>query len=268
MGKFSKQGALLAVGLSSLILLASGCSASTVEAVGGPTSTVSAVPAVSATPTAAAKLFSVGGSLNTKLIPGVTVKTSKGAYLQAAIDPTDKVFQYDPKLVEAGVLDQWSVEDITAAQKFMVNFALTELIDTPLNGQAETPDQWYTRNVDKFLPIWHEDLRKIIGSVDENGESTSIVTEQAWMAAKGIEYRYGADQPRMIGMEMAPTKYAVTPEGYLSIYFNALFVMSTEEGTADNQIDTNSNMQFAVLKTEDGSFVFNEANNNYSYNHH
>lgn len=264
----------LALGLAGVILAATGCGAATNAA--GPTLSASAAQSATATTATASEApkepdygFTPGGDLATRLIPGDVMQTSKGEYLRIAIDPADPVFNYRPELASPEILGQFSPDDITEFQKYIVDFAVTELIDSPLVGGAETPEQWWVRNAANFPPSWADQARATLGTIEDDGTSGSIVLEKPQLktnSGQPFEYEYASSAPRIKAMSLELTEYFLDKQGHLAVTLSFKTFSHLIAGEAKAQMTESGTLKYSAYKTETGTWQLNGWNKNTDYN--
>ena len=121
-GSVKRRGrAVLAIGLAGLMIATTAC--------GAPAEYVPAGPSIAG---------------------GEVIKTDKGEYLQSTIADDDPAMTYDPTTALGKPTDYLSLEQIEKGQKFAVKFIAEEVIDSPLNHNASSVDDWWSINANKF----------------------------------------------------------------------------------------------------------------------
>ncbi|MFB9164106.1 hypothetical protein [Arthrobacter psychrochitiniphilus] len=252
----------LALGLAGVVLATTGCGAGTDTAGPAPSASTAQSASASTPPSPKPKeksySFNTTSDMSTKLVPGKIVQTSHREYLQVSIDPADPAYAFNLELAKPEVLEKFSPEYVTEAQKFLVDFFVTEIVDSPLNGAGETPDQWWARNSDKIAPKWADQFRATLGVVEDNGDSASAVVEQPSFREDGevdIDYEYEGDQPRVVGMQLVPTAYKLSDDGDLAMGFDLRYKMNTVQGEKMGSLIENGTVAYSVSKTDDGAWV-------------
>lgn len=139
--------AAASIGLAGLVVLFTGCG---IQGPGG-TPEDSHSPSASISPAAPAGPSITGGEV---------IKTDKGEYLQSTIADDDPAMTYDPATAIGNPEDHVSREQIEKGQKFTVKFLAEEVMDSPLNNNASGVDGWWSKNKDKFDPVYQDSIRK------------------------------------------------------------------------------------------------------------
>ncbi|MCQ1946193.1 hypothetical protein [Arthrobacter sp. zg-Y1116] len=104
----------------------------------------SAPPTTSPPPTSSASQRGLGVKGN--------VETAHGTYLQVSPAEDDPAWTLDPAVVEPKLLSLYSQAQIEEAHRNNLAFMVEEGLDSPLNGGAWTPEEWWAANGQRIAP--------------------------------------------------------------------------------------------------------------------
>lgn len=233
-----------AVGIAGSLLMTSACGvgANHTDSTPVPSPSVSisqqASPSASAVPTQAAPSVPVKAVVN----------NGKGEYQQTTISPDDPGMKYNPATADATIKSQYSPEDITSAQQFVVKFIAEEGIDSTLND-GNNVDGWWATNKDKIAPEFQANVKS---QLDQGRE---FVARRSWGASdgasKGLTYSYSKDAPRVTKRSIAIDKiYSVNDaDNSLVINTNVDYVVNAKDASGANvPINVKGQMMYAVRK--------------------
>lgn len=244
----------IAFALTGLLLVTSACGGEsdvTPSPVASSTSATSQPPATVPTNTA--------DSHDSTIEDGPVIKTSKGDYTQIKLPANSLVFKYNPDITSPSATALYSEAEITEAQKFIANFVSTEVIDTPLNGNAETIEQWWERNESKLSPAVISDAKESLGKF-EGTMSNSIVAEEPWQQdteKQDYSYVYKAGVTRVSHLELKPTKVFADDGGGLAVQMDVSYQMPYNSSTVKAKMYVSGSYIFSAKKDANNEWQIN-----------
>lgn len=255
--QFWKRSPII-VGLLGVILAISSCSGTVnTEPTKSAETKVSQEATVKASPSVAPTAGKVAYDNTVEL--GDVVKTTKGEYTQVKLPQNSPIYKYSPDQTDADVKAKYSEDEIVSAQKFIADFVVAEVIDTPLNGAGETPEQWWERNKDKISDGAKADVHNSLG-VLENGDSKSFVAEEPWQLkpdAIPYSYTYEVGVPRVTHLNLTPTKVFIDNNGGIAVNVDCDYRMPFNSKDKENTMFVTGSAAYSVIKNDKGDWVIN-----------
>ncbi|MCQ1955899.1 hypothetical protein NNX39_05180 [Arthrobacter sp. zg-Y826] len=200
--------AFTAAGLALLVAVLAGCGtdpADTATSRSTASSSPSPSPAVKSTEKASTKAKPSPATATKSPAPassasqrGLGVKgnleTAHGTYLQVSPAEDDPAWTLDPALVEPKLLSLYSQAQIEEAHRNNLAFMVEEGLDSPLNGGAWTPDQWWAANGQRIAPELQGMARQ---SLSDGSPFGGVVMQSTFHQERyGDSYRYVYEQDR------------------------------------------------------------------------
>jgi hypothetical protein len=212
---------------------------------------------------------STNAAKETPKLAGKKIDTPKGSYIQATFPETYPNYKPNPKIIEQGVTAAgFTQDDIQSAKKFVIDFIITEGINSKANNGGQTVDAWLAENKALFSPKWYPE---IVSDVKEN--DAQIILAGRWTKDyAGYNYVYGENETRHTNVAVIPTKIwavtdAVTKSGESSdglaiesdVSFNSNVVSPKGERS---QTATSGKMTYSVEKDGKGGWLITGYNHN------
>lgn len=190
---------------------------------------------------------------------GVDVSDGKGEYQQITVTPDSYLNTYDESIVDAGVTDNYSPEDIAGAQKAIAAFYVEEVTDSILscNSTPENREAWIQENSDFFAPEYKENFNENIrvGKNDVGLVQTNTL-EDGTVWRGDCAYDGGA---RKASYNAAFDRIGITEDGSLSFNITSEYTQLVSEPGGDANVKytetTASTGTFAVAKDASGNWV-------------
>ncbi|MCC9205825.1 hypothetical protein [Arthrobacter sp. zg-Y769] len=196
--------AFAAAGLALLVTVLSGCGNGPADTGAGsstPSSSPSASPAgkpaekpspkakttASPTPTKSPTTTSSASAAKGLAVKG-TVETAHGTYLQISLADDDPAWTLDPAAVEPKLFSLYSQAQIEEAHRNNLAFMVEEGLDSPLNGGAWAPQEWWDANGHRIAPELQGMARN---SLEDGAPFGGIVLQSTFHQERyGDSYRY------------------------------------------------------------------------------
>lgn len=195
---------------------------------------------------------SAAGSRDTSVLTAGEVKTSFGTYRQSGIDKSDPAWDLPDDVVATEVLAKYSREEVAEAWHFVLSFTAREGIDSALNGDGVSVDDWWADHKDEF----HPDNRPEMLTSLEQGKS--VVQREPWQQKDFEGYSYIYDSgPRVIERTITPDAAWLAGDGSIAFRVNVNYTMrvTPDIGTAgDGRQVTHGYMTYSARKTDAGSW--------------
>ncbi|MCC3300800.1 hypothetical protein [Arthrobacter sp. zg-Y895] len=116
------------------------------------------------------------------------VETAQGTYLQVSPAEDDPAWTLDPAVVEPNLLSLYSQEQIEEAHRSNLAFMVEEGLDSPLNGGAWMPEEWWAENGERIAPELQGMARQ---SLSDGSPFGGIVMQSTFHQERyGDSYRY------------------------------------------------------------------------------
>lgn len=94
--------------------------------------------------------------------------------------------------------------DVLDGYRHILKFMAEEVIDSPLNGGAQAPADWWTEHEQDIDEKYREEVRQVLIE-----EGRPFVVVEAWQRnerfAGGYEYVYDHSRPRLLSRVIKPT---------------------------------------------------------------
>ncbi|MCQ2000055.1 hypothetical protein [Arthrobacter zhaoxinii] len=160
-----------------------------------------AQPSPSATRTKTPAPTSSASAVNGLGVKG-TVETAHGTYLQISLAEDDPAWTLDPAVVEPKLLSLYSQAEIEEAHRTNLTFMVEEGLDSPLNGGAWTPEEWWAENENRIAPELHGTARQSLSDGSPFGGMVMQSTFHHERYGDSYRYIYEPDRSRFTALEV------------------------------------------------------------------
>ncbi|MCC3292909.1 hypothetical protein [Arthrobacter sp. zg-Y1110] len=182
-----------------------------------------------------------------------TVKTSFGKYRQSTVTESDPAWELPDEAVGSDVLAEYSRDEVTDAYRFALTFAAEEGIDSPLNGEGVSVDDWWGDHKGDF----HPDNRPEMLTSLEQGKS--VVQREPWQTKDYEGYSYIYDSgPRVVERTITPDAAWLAADGGIAFRMNVNYTMRVTPGigeAGDGRQVTNGYLTYSVREDGPGDWA-------------
>ena len=192
------------------------------------------------------------GGQNTSVQTASEVKTSFGTYRQSTIDKSDPAWDLPDDAVATEVLAEYSRKEVAEAWHFALSFTAREGIDSALNGEGVSVQDWWKKNRSTFHP---DNQSEMLTSLEQG---KSVVQREPWQTRdyKGYSYIYDSG-PRVLERTITPDAAWLAQDGSIAFRMNVNYTMNVVPGigsAGDGRQVTNGFMTYSVRKTDAGDW--------------
>jgi hypothetical protein len=163
------------------------------------------------------------------------------------MSPEDPAMKLNPAVLDA-TAKKANQADVLEAQKFAVSFMAEQGIDSPLNGDGMTSEEWFAKNESKLSSAYKEEFRQSLN------EGKPFVLNEKWQKEKyNGKYHYltSPDKPRIYDRKITPTKVWVLDNGSVAVEASVSYKMpvTPKVGETGTGVQTTAGtMTYAVAK--------------------
>lgn len=204
------------------------------------------------------------------VVPGEAVNDGLGDYQQITLSEDSFLYSYDETLItDTATLENYSQEDVTAAQKVVMDFVVEEALDSTLacNATDANKQAWIDSNIDRFAPESRESFTQDImapgsGVVNKNTNAEGNVWRGDCIYDGGT---------RVKSIEVGPQSIYTSEGGQLVFHVKGTTQREVtapgtrgQEGTPVYLENTEFDVKYSVSKSEDGSWLLVGSNTNFN----
>lgn len=182
----------------------------------------------------------------------------RGEWRKTTILPDDPAFTFEPSVITEAAGSVWSEADIKEAQRLAVEMAV-DMIDTAANGapgDGQARVDWWELNMDKFDPVWQQEIYNSLISDDPNLAVVFKGTHrEASDTSDGYGLVYGEGEVHIKDRAIETTAIDAGPigdENGISVALDIDYVNVAEVNGKKTDEEVEGKLIYHFTKSEDG----------------